>query len=801
MNRLLKNIISSSLAAVTLLCTVACGSGEKKNAPYDPANPPQLNENNIEEVIAAMTTEEKVELLIGMGMAGFNAKAPVVGQTQILVPGAAGTTRPLERLGIPSIVLADGPAGLRISPIREGSEQTYYCTAFPIGTLLSSTWNTTLVEDVGKAIGDEVLEYGCDVLLGPGMNIHRNPLCGRNFEYYSEDPLLTGKTAAAYVNGVQSNGVGVSAKHFAGNNQETHRMGNDARMTTRALREIYLKGFEIMVKESQPRTIMTSYNKINGKMTSQRRDLLTTITRDEWHFNGLVMTDWYGGTDACENVYAGNDMMMPGRPGQKEQILAGLDSGFVAMADIDNSVCRLLQLIVISPRFKGYKYSDKPDMAAHAAVTRQSASEGMVLLKNDGTLPLGENIKNIAAFGNTSYRFISGGTGSGDVNEAYSISLGEGLANAGYQLNSVLQNAYEKYLNEEKAKQEEAIRKSGNPFAAFFSKKPIKEYQVSDKVVTDAVDEADIIFFTIGRNSGEFTDRKEKDDFLLSAEERTILTKVADATHKAGKKLVAVLNIGGVIETASWKDIPDAILLAWQGGQEGGNTVADILKGDVNPSGKLPMTFPVSLSDHASTKNFPVEGEEVDFATMMGQKQNVVPQNRPNIDYTNYEEDIFVGYRCFEHFATPVSYPFGYGLSYTEYEYSDFNIEKSRDGFTVTLCVSNKGEMAGKEVVQLYVAAPASDLVKPVKELKSFAKTGIIEPGQSELVTMKVKTEDLASFNSELSAWVVDKGDYQVLVGASSADIRGTLPFRVKRAVKKEVNNVMNPLEPINIIR
>ncbi|MFA5739166.1 MAG: beta-glucosidase [Bacteroidales bacterium] len=772
---------------------MATQCGERRQPTVYIDGVPQLNPDNIDEIIPAMTLDEKVSLLIGTGMAGFSGDDPVIGETRDLVPGAAGTTWPVPRLGIPAIVLADGPAGLRIAPQRPGDTATYYCTAFPIATQLASSWDLDLVREVGVHMGAEVLEYGVDVLLGPGMNLHRNPLCGRNFEYYSEDPFLTGKMAAAMVTGVQSNGVGTSVKHFAANSQETNRMANDARMSVRALRELYLKGFEIAVNEAQPRTIMTSYNKINGTYTSESRDLLTTVTRSEWGFEGTIMTDWFGGKDAAAQVYAGNDLLMPGRPDQKEAIMKALQEGTLEEKYVDENVKRVLELIVNSPRFKGYAYSNKPDLQTNALVTRRAGAEGMVLLKNDsGTLPLTDSIKNIAAFGNTSYASISGGTGSGDVNEAYTVSLVQGLTNAGYVLDESLKSAYEAYRKTELEKQAKAYE--GQQW--FMPKAPIGEYLPPDKNIAVPADKNELAIITIGRNSGEFTDRKLADDFLLSQTEKQLIEEVCEAFHARGKKVVLIINAGGVIETASWKSLPDAILLAWQGGQEGGNAVADILSGKVNPSGKLTMTFPVGWEDHPSSAEFPA-GADMDImallAAMTGGDEQKDKDPVRSVDYTDYMEDIFVGYRAFEHNGTAVSYPFGYGLSYTAFEYGIPAVLAKKDVFTITMEVKNTGETAGREVVQVYVGAPAKDMIKPVKELRAFGKTKLLEPGESETLSFTFTARDLASFDAVRSGWVTESGSYNIYLGASSADIRRETSATVKKEIFVAVNNVLTP--------
>ena len=746
----MKKIILLS-AAVMAFASCECGE-------------PQLATSSVKKVLKAMTLEEKVHMVIGMGMAGNNGGGAVVGATEDIVPGAAGTTYPIPRLGIPSIVLADGPAGLRINPTRPGDDNTYYCTHFPIGTLLASTWNQELVESVGTAMGEEVHEYGADVYLAPALNIHRHPLNGRNFEYYSEDPVVAGKTAAAYVRGVQKNDVGTSVKHFAYNNQETNRTGNNAVISPRAQREIYLKGFEITVKEADPWTIMSSYNKINGTYTSQSRDLITTVLRDEWGFKGLVMTDWYGGDNGAAQMAAGNDMLQPGTDLQYEQIMNAIKDGSLSEDLLDVCVTRCLELVKRSPKVKGYAYTNKPDLKAHAAVTRQSALEGMVLLENNGVLPL-KDVKKVAVFGCTSYDFIAGGTGSGNVNRAYTVSLLDGLKNAGFEVDESKKDVYLGHI----AKEEAAFKATlTDQLSAFYPVPRPTELVPSASELAASAKGNDVAIITFGRNSGEFFDRTSA-DFELSARERELLTKVTAAFHAQGKKVVVVLNIGGVIETASWKNIPDAVLLAWQAGQEGGNSVTDILTGVESPSGKLPMTFPVNLMDAASSRNFPIDA--VNDVYFMNRREDV---GLKDVDVTKYEEGIYVGYRWFDKEELAVSYPFGYGLSYTSFEYSEPTVVNNGKTVTATVCVKNTGSVAGKEAVQLYVSAPESKLDKPVKELKAYGKTVSLAPGESAVVTMSFPTSELASFDEEKSAWVVDAGTYSFLFGASSRDIRCT---------------------------
>lgn len=779
----MRNTISIGAGAIAALGLISCNST------------PRLNENNIDDIVSSMTLEEKARLIVGTGMDGIDSgDSAVVGETHSIVPGAAGTTYPIPRLGIPAVVLADGPAGLRIAPTRDGNDNTYYCTHFPIGTMLASTWNTKLVEKVGEAIGDEVLEYGVDVLLAPALNIQRNPLCGRNFEYYSEDPLLSGKIAAAYVRGVQSKDVGTSVKHFAVNNQETNRMANDAQVSRRALREIYLKGFETAVKESEPWTVMSSYNYLNGIYTSENPELLTDLLRDEWGYDGMVMTDWFGGSDAVAQMKAGNDMLQPGYNAQYEAIVEGVKNGTLDESVVDKNIGRILKMIVRTPRFKGYKFSNRPDLASHAALARSAACEGMVLLKNDSDiLPLKPGIKKVALYGCTSYDFIPGGTGSGNVNRAYTVSLLDGLKNAGISADEQLRKAYAKHVQAWRDKQ---VPDTGK-LAAFMPivLPPERNFPSSELSAHAKANDAAII--TIGRGSGEFQDR-ESSNFNLSEENKAMIADVSRAFRAAGKPVIVVMNIGSAVETSSWSDKADAILCAWQGGQEGGNSVTDVLTGSANPSGKLTMTFPIRYEDHASTANFPIDIPSKKELTV----GNKGPKyDRKLVDFTPYEEDIYVGYRYFDSFDKNVAYPFGHGLSYTTFSYDNAKVKQDGDKVYVTVNVTNTGKRAGKEIVQLYASdSKAKERNKPEKELRGFAKTSELSPGQSETVSISFDINDLASYDDKKSAWRRDAGKYVLLVGASSRDIRSKLPLEVS-ANLRSASGILAPKAEINTLK
>lgn len=727
------------------------------------AKPLRLNPGNIQKIVEAMSLEEKARMVVGCSSSAFVG----YGNSTLYVPGSAASTAMNERLGIPPTVLADGPAGLRISPRREGSDQTYYCTAFPIGTALASSWSMELVEQVGAAIGEETREYGVDVLLAPGLNLQRDPLCGRNFEYYSEDPLLSGKVAAAYIRGVQSQGVGTSAKHYAVNNAESNRKDNDSRLDERTLRELYLKGFEIAVKEAQPWTVMTAYNAVNGVQAMEHRELLTDILRNEWGFDGYVMCDWaYAGLrNTARELYAGNDLLTPGSDQQVQEVLDAVNEGVLKVEDLDACVGHILGIVVKSPRFNGYKYSDKPDLGKNALVARQAAAESIVLLQNnDHTLPLSPELTKLGLFGISSYDFTSGGTGSGSVNAAYVVNLKQALTQVGYAVNGDLEQYYSDKIQ---------LAINNLPFNYGLGRTSLREVDIDRQLIEQSAAQDALAIVTIGRSNGEGLDRHAFDDFFWTREEAMLLEGVSQAFHAQGKRVVVVLNVSGAIEVERLKQWADAVICCWLPGQEGGNAVTDVLTGRENPSGKLAMTLPISYFDTNTYDNFPYD---YTGPVAMGKYPLTPRPERKNVHYINYDEGIYVGYRYYHSQQKAVSYPFGYGLSYTSFAYSDAQVKATDDGgFEATLTITNKGEVAGKEAVQLYVSAPAGGLDKPACELRSFGKTRLLQPGESQTLTFRVDAYALASYNPSAHRWETAEGNYRLLFAASVEDVRAEL--------------------------
>lgn len=726
-------------------------------------------------IIAKMSLDEKARIVSGMGLSMTTGKQGDFDR----VPGTAGYTYGVDSLGLKSIALADGPAGLRIWPTREGDENTYYATAFPIASLVAATWDDSLVEQVGLAMGQEVKEYGVDVLLAPGMNIHRNPLNGRNFEYYSEDPLLSGNMAAAMVNGIEANDVGATIKHYVANNQETSRLDLDSQISERALREIYLKGFEIAVRKSSPWAVMSAYNGVNGTPSSEHSALLTDVLRGEWGYDGVVMTDWFAGKDPVAQLKAGNDLLMPGMPERTQQIKAAINDGRLTEADLDTNVKRIVEMVLKSPTQAGYDYSDKPDLKAHAQVVREVAAQGVVLLKNnDGALPLSQDINNIGAFGVGSYAFIAGGTGSGDVNKAYTVSLVEGLTNADLNVDLELARIYQEFRE-----QEEAQLPKKELF--FLPDLPIAEMELDPAMLKKVVARTDVGLITLGRSAGEFIDRNMDADYLLTEAEKKMIASVSEAYHEAGKQVVLVMNIGNVVEMASWQDNVDAIVLPWQGGQEAGNAVTDVLIGKVNPSGRLPTTIPLAYADSPSAgqKRFPGKvNEGAESIKLMG-----LDWGKPSKVW--YEEGIFVGYRYFDTFNVDVAYPFGFGLSYTNFAMQNASTSTQlevAETLQLPVEVTNTGQVAGKQVVQLFVSAPKGKLIKPAKELKAYAKTAEIAPGKTETITLSVNKADLASYDPSRQSWVLEPGKYEFHVSSSIDHVAYSLSMHIQ---KEEVVN------------
>ncbi len=625
-----------------------------------------------------------------------------------------------EELGLPSIMVCDGPHGLRKKKEKKEKGELMSskpATCFPTAVTTASSWNPELIEEMGKALGEECLEEKVSVLLGPGANIKRSPLCGRNFEYFSEDPYLAGRIGTAFVKGVQSRGIGTSLKHFAANNQETRRMTVDSVVDERTLREIYLAAFEPIVREAQPWTVMNAYNRLNGEYCAEHKWLLNDVLRNEWGFKGIVVTDWGANNDKVLGLKAGQDLEMPTSYGiAAAKIVEAVKNGELDEAIVDICVDRILDLILKSKENLRDYVADKD---AHHALARKIAGESMVLLKNkNNILPLDKS-KKIALIGEMAKNPRYQGAGSSLINP------------------TKLDNSFDELMNEGVSFEyaEGYVRKSDKP---------------DEKLIAEAADKAknaDIAVLFIGLTESYETEGNDRKHISLPESHNALV----DAVCAVCEKVVVVLS-GGCPVTMPWLDKVDAVLNGYLGGQAGGTAIVDILLGKVNPSGKLAETYPLALEETASTANFPGNPLTVE-----------------------YREGIYVGYRYFDTAKKDVLFPFGYGLSYTSFEYSDMKLSakniKDTDTLTVSFTVKNTGSVAGAEIAQVYVKDTDSTIFRPEKELKGFKKV-YLEAGEEKEVEITLDKRSFAYYNVELHDWHVESGDFEILVGASSRDIR-----------------------------
>ena len=657
---------------------------------------------DIKNIISQMTLEEKASLCSGKNF---------------------WFLKDIERLGVPSIMVTDGPHGLRKQAgdaDHVGLNESVPATCFPTASALAATWNRDLIFQVGQALGEECRQEKVAVILGPGVNIKRSPLCGRNFEYFSEDPYLTGEIAKSHINGVQSQGVGTSMKHYAVNNQEYRRMTIDAVVDERALREIYLNGYEIAVKGAQPWTLMCSYNRVNGTYACENKTLMTDILKEEWGHEGLVVTDWGAMNDRVEGLKAGVELEMPGtKNGNDAMIVAAVQAGELDEAVLDRAVERILTMIFKAEKALSEDFSYV--MQAHHALARRVAGEGAVLLKNDGAiLPLQESAK-VALIGRFAKVPRYQGAGSSLIKP------------------SQLDNIYD-----------EMVKLVGKENITYADGYTIKGDAANEALIQEALEiagNADVIVICAGLTDLYETEGLDREHMKMPPGHDALIQRIA-ASHK---NVVVVLSNGSPIEIPWTNDVP-AILESYLGGQAGAGAIADILYGKVNPSGKLAETFPIKLEDDPAHHYFPGGPAVVE-----------------------YRESIYVGYRYYDTVGQDVRFHFGHGLSYTSFEYSQMKVKQAqgsgKDAVTVSLKVKNTGNVAGKEIVQLYVRDVESTIFRPEKELKGFVKVDL-QPGEETEVTIELDRRAFAFYDVEQQDWVVEAGEFDILVGASSQDIR-----------------------------
>ncbi|MFK4730424.1 glycoside hydrolase family 3 C-terminal domain-containing protein [Agromyces mediolanus] len=649
------------------------------------------------ELVAELTLEEKASLTSGASFWG---------------------TKAVERAGIPSIVLTDGPHGVRLqrgSSDHLGLADSVPATCFPPAVALGSAWDPELAERVGRALGEEARAEGVGVLLGPGINIKRSPLCGRNFEYLSEDPIVSGALGAALVRGLQSQGVGASLKHFAANNQEFDRMRASSDVDPRPLREIYLRGFHRVVEDAQPWTVMCSYNRINGVYASEDPWLLTKVLRDEWGFEGLVVSDWGAVNDRVAGLPAGLDLEMPSSDGRTDaQLVEAVRDGRLAESALDLAATRAVELA--QKAVAGADADASYDVDSHHALAREAAARGVVLLKNDGVLPLAAGTR-VAVVGEFARTPRYQGAGSSLINPTRLDTALEEIA---------------------------ALAGAAPVFAPGFTldaKAAADPALIAEAVA--AAEGADVVLAFLGLPAAAESEGFDREHLRLPEAQLELLA----AVRAANANVVVVLANGGVVELPFAEEV-SAVVEGWLGGQAGGGGVADVLYGVVNPSGRLTETIPLRLEDTPAFLDFPGE-----------------------FGHVRYGEGLFVGYRWYDARDAAVRYPFGHGLSYTSFAYSDLVVSADASGLVARVTVTNTGERDGREVVQLYTSLGASAVQRAPRELKGFASVELAA-GASQQVEIRVRREDLAYWDVRVDRWVVEGGEYLVSVGASSRDLR-----------------------------
>jgi len=666
--------------------------------------------DNIKALINQMTLEEKATLCIGV---------------------SNWSTFSIERLGIPKLTCSDGPHGLRrVENESELTEKSLPATCFPTASCSAATWNTDLLLRMGEAIAEEAKTLNVDIVLGPGVNIKRSPLGGRNFEYFSEDPFLAGELAVSFINGVQGKGVGTSLKHFAANNQETQRFSISAEVDERTLREIYLPAFEAAVKRAKPWTVMCAYNKLNGTFCSEHHELLVDILKNEWGFEGFVVSDWGAVHDRVKALNGGLDLEMPG-PHERniKAVVQAVRSGECNSQVLDETIERILRIA-----FKAQETTDDNatfDEEAHHRLAQTIASEGIVLLKNNGILPLKAH-NQIAVIGHSAEEPYFQGGGSSHINPTKVDSPFTELRKRAGNAELVYVEGYAEKVGPEQALIDEAV---------------------------EVAKSSDIALLYVSLPATKESEGYDRKDIDLSTHQVALIKAVAEAQPKT----VVILNNGSPVTMDEWIDDVSAVVEAWMMGQAGAGAIADVLYGNVNPSGKLAETFPLDLSDTPAFINWPGGAGEV-----------------------HYGERIYVGYRYYDARELPVLFPFGYGLSYTTFAYSNPKVPDSFNdvnGMVVSVDVTNTGNVTGKEVVQVYVHDRESSLARPPKELKGFVKVEL-EPGETKTVSVPLDFRSFAFYHPDYHRWVTEDGEFDILIGASSVDIRYSLTTTMKSTLK-----------------